>query len=71
MALRHAPRPEVVGGHRTVEARLLGCPRESQEFGRGELLMRSMKANTWPERHDVDTFVEPSPNLRDLARLRH
>jgi hypothetical protein len=45
MALRHAPGPEMVRGHRAVEARLLGYPRESQEFGRRELLMRGMKAN--------------------------
>ncbi len=45
MALRHAPGPEMVRGHGTIEARLLGYPRESQEFGWGELLMRGMKAN--------------------------
>lgn len=45
MALRRTPRAEMVGGHGTIEARLLGYPRESQEFGWGELLMRGMKAN--------------------------
>jgi hypothetical protein len=41
----------MVGGHGTIEARLLGYPRESQEFGRRELLMRGMKANAGQESH--------------------
>src|SRR3954453_17309871 len=45
MALRHAPGAEVVGGHGALEPRLLGGPREGEEFGGRKLLVRGVEAD--------------------------
>ena len=72
------PRPEMVGGHGAVEARLLGRLREGEELGGRELLVGGVEADARRERHGAEcrcgSSTEPakpcpvSPTVRTFRR---